>query len=483
MRMLKRTVTLMLTMVLLLLSVTAAWASNPFAGIQGPTLAKRDGAWYLVKNGAVSPSTMLFKFNDQWYYIKDGQMAADTTTLIKHSGSWYYVYKGRVATEATTLVKFNDQWYYVKNGKVASDTTTLVKYSGSWYYVYKGRVASETTTLVQFNDQWYYVKNGKVASNTTGLVKHEGSWYYICKGRWAKEADTLVKHSGSWYYVRNGKVSFDTTGLVKYAGSTWYVKDGIAQTNTTTLVELEGSRYYIENGKWSQKTFLLDFEGQTYNVKDGIATVKTNGKIIYLTFDDGPGPHTEKLLGVLKKYNVKATFFVCNTGYTHLFDDIVADGHTIAIHSKTHKYSQIYSSDSAFYEDLYFMQDLIYEKTGVKTFVTRFPGGSSNSISRHYSSGIMTRLTKSIQEKGFRYFDWNVDSKDAGGTKTASGVAGNVIGTIRGSSKTHFYVLQHDIHGFSVNGVEQIIQWGLRNGYTFKAITVDSPVCHHGVRN
>jgi hypothetical protein len=95
----------------------------------------------------------------------------------------------------------------------------------------------------------------------------------------------------------------------------------------------------------------------------------------------------------------------------------------------------------------------------------------------------MSRLTKSLEEKGFRYFDWNVDSNDAGGTTSTSGVARNVINGISRSSRKHNYVLQHDVHGYSVNAVEQIIQWGLDNGYTFKAITMDSPDCQHNVNN
>ena len=207
------------------------------------------------------------------------------------------------------------------------------------------------------------------------------------------------------------------------------------------------------------------------------------GQTIYLTFDDGPGKHTSRLLQILAKYNVKATFFVCGSGNTDLLDDIAAAGHTVAIHSKTHNYSKIYASEEAFYEDLYAMRDIILQKTGINPVITRFPGGSSNGVSRQYCLGIMTQLTKSIQERGFYYFDWNVDSDDAGGTKTTAGVVQNVISGIAGSRRTSHYVLQHDIYGFSVDAVEQIIVWGLENGYQFSAITPSSPTCHHGVRN
>ncbi|MBQ9108767.1 MAG: peptidoglycan-N-acetylglucosamine deacetylase, partial [Oscillospiraceae bacterium] len=117
---------------------------------------------------------------------------------------------------------------------------------------------------------------------------------------------------------------------------------------------------------------------------------------------------------------------------------------------------------------------------GIKTTLLRFPGGSSNGVSR-FNPGIMTRLTKLVEEKGFQYFDWHVDSQDAGGAKTADEVFQNVVNGVK-NRKTSV-VLQHDIRGYSVDAVERIIQWGLKNGYTFKALDENSPKAHHNVKN
>lgn len=206
-----------------------------------------------------------------------------------------------------------------------------------------------------------------------------------------------------------------------------------------------------------------------------------NGKTIYLTFDDGPGKYTQELLDVLAKYDVKATFFVVKTSYLELLDDIVAGGHAIGMHSVTHEYSEIYKSDEAFFDDLYQMQDIIYQYTGVKSTLMRFPGGSSNGISKKYNEGIMSRLVKEVEARGFQYFDWNVNSKDAEDARTAEEVFQNVVGSI--GKKQNAVVLQHDIKGFSVEAVELIIRWGLENGYTFAPLTPDSPACHHSVNN
>ena len=221
--------------------------------------------------------------------------------------------------------------------------------------------------------------------------------------------------------------------------------------------------------------------GPDIDMPTGGTTIQPNGKTIYLTFDDGPSEHTARLLDILAKYNVKVTFFVVGTKDMSLVARAAQEGHAIAIHTYTHRYSEIYASDEAFFNDLYAMQDLIEQHTGIKTMLTRFPGGSSNSVSSAYNKGIMTRLTKELPARGFQYFDWNVDSNDAGGAQTADEVFNNVIKGI--GNRTNSVVLQHDTRGFSVDAVERIIAWGLCNGYTFKALDKDSPGCHHGVNN
>jgi len=222
-------------------------------------------------------------------------------------------------------------------------------------------------------------------------------------------------------------------------------------------------------------------DGPNIDLPTGGTTIEPNGKTIYLTFDDGPGPQTGKLLDILAKYNVKVTFFVVGTKDMSMVTRAAQEGHTVAIHTYTHRYSEIYASDEAFFKDLYAMQDLIEQHTGIKTMLTRFPGGSSNSVSSAYNQGIMTRLTKELPARGFQYFDWNVDSNDAGGAKTADEVFNNVVKGV--GNRTNSVVLQHDTRDFSVDAVERIIAWGLCNGYTFKALDKDSPACHHGVNN
>ncbi len=207
-----------------------------------------------------------------------------------------------------------------------------------------------------------------------------------------------------------------------------------------------------------------------------------NGKVIYLTFDDGPSQHTPKLLDILDKYGVKATFFVVYAGNKEVLKRMADSGHTVAIHSATHNYAQIYSSKEAYWNDLKIVQRKIEEATGIKTMMVRFPGGSSNSISIQYCPGIMTELTRELANSGYRYFDWHVSSKDAGGAKTRDEVFYYSVTGIA-ERKGDTVLLQHDTTAFSVEAAEMIIQWGIANGYRFEVLTMESPYCQHRVAN
>lgn len=205
-------------------------------------------------------------------------------------------------------------------------------------------------------------------------------------------------------------------------------------------------------------------------------------KVVYLTFDDGPGKYTSELLDVLKKYNVKATFFVtgANPDYYDQIGRAYSEGHSIGIHSFSHVYEDIYSSEDAYFEDLNRVQNLILSQTGTQTTLIRFPGGSSNTVS-DFNPGIMTKLTGAVTDMGYQYFDWNVLSGDAGETTDTNTIAWNVCSGMAEHDVS--VVLQHDIKSYSVDAVEMILAWGIENGYTFLPLTASSPTAHHNVNN
>ena len=208
--------------------------------------------------------------------------------------------------------------------------------------------------------------------------------------------------------------------------------------------------------------------------------------VIYLTFDDGPNnTTTTQILDVLSKYGVKATFFVTSTngGDDSQIKREFDDGHKVAIHTQTHDYQTVYTSVEGFWADMNAIGERIERITGQKTDVIRFPGGSSNTVSRRYNSGIMTVLTRDVEEKGYNYVDWNVDSRDAepAVTKTSDDVYNNVVNNL--SKYRGNVILMHDIKQTTAGAIEKIIKYGQNNGYTFDVLTKDTSLCHHRVAN
>ena len=275
---------------------------------------------------------------------------------------------------------------------------------------------------------------------------------------------------------------------------TRYEEPGFTATDNvdgdvTDLVQVEGEVDWLTAGVYPITYTVMDScENQTVVTRNvevmaqpWVDTVYPDGKVVYLTFDDGPSAYTSELLEVLDAYGAKATFFVVGSGNGRMMKQIVKRGHSIGIHSVSHNYDQIYSSPEAYFADLTKMQSIIYDNTGVKTTLMRFPGGSSNLVSRKSCEGIMTFLTQAVQDAGFQYFDWNVYSGDAGDTKKTERVVDNVIEGIQQHRVS--IVLQHDIHDYSVAAVEDILRWGKRNGYRFLALQPDSPGFHHDLNN
>lgn len=210
-------------------------------------------------------------------------------------------------------------------------------------------------------------------------------------------------------------------------------------------------------------------------------------KVIYLTFDDGPGPYTKKLLKTLDKYGVKATFFVTNQfpKYQDLIGEEAEEGHAIANHMYSHTYSRIYADPHAFWTYYNKMNKVIEKQTGYKTYLLRFPGGSSNTVSRYFESGIMTALTKECKKRGITYVDWNVDCNDAGGANTSDAVYYNLINGVQQMTreKKPSVLLCHDIHPQTVNAMPRFIKWAKSHGYTFELLSPDGFTVHMPLNN
>ncbi len=216
-----------------------------------------------------------------------------------------------------------------------------------------------------------------------------------------------------------------------------------------------------------------------YNTDSDNQVVNAESRKVYLTFDDGPSDNTDEILDILKEYDVKATFFVVGKTDEHsrqMYRRIVEEGHTIALHSYSHKYSEIYSSVEKYDKDLEKLSKLIFEETGVTTHYMRFPGGSSNQV----SDVDMEEFIKLVTDEGYTYYDWNVVSGDATSKSySAKDLIDNVV-----SGVEHFQesmVLMHDASNkdSTVEALPKIIKKLKAEGYVMLPIDDNTKTIQH----
>lgn len=345
-----------------------------------------------------------------------------------------------------------------------------------------------------YQEAGYYAEDNYDGDITDRVVRKErmGEITYVVTDRSGNPAMVVrkVPHHDPVppeIHLESGEAYSITTGTV-YREPGFSAEDNV-DGDLTARVAVEGQVDWLTPGVYPVTYTVSDaYENNTtvtrnvtVEAKERPDTVYPDGKSIFLTFDDGPGIHTQRLLDLLDSYGVKATFFVMDTGEYDLMRQIVERGHSIGIHTMSHDYDEIYASPEAFFADLYGMQAIIFRETGVQTNLMRFPGGSSNEVSCRISKGIMTVLTEAVQNAGFRFFDWNVSSGDAGDTQKTREVINYVLNGVQKNEVS--IVLQHDIHGYSVDAVETILGWGLDNGYQFLPLTETSPGFHHELNN
>ena len=430
----------------------------------------------------------------------------------------YFEDPGAVATVRRSFLGLRTVEIPVEiTGKVDEYTLGTYRIDYTAHYEQESAAGSRTVTVVDTQSPVIYLSGGAEVQLLPGSEYEEQGYsaFDTCDGNLTGKVEvtrqentftyTVVDNSGNRVtatrtIVFNDPEPPELTLLgaenLQIPQGGYFAEPGFAAQDNcdgeiTHLVQIQGEVDTFTPGQYILTYTVSDLFGNQISAQrtvdvyavEGVTVAPYNGKDIYLTFDDGPSKYTPQLLDVLDKYGIKATFFVVNSGREEELARMAEAGHALAIHSSNHRYSQIYSSEEAYFRDLYRIQDTIEGQTGIKTMLLRFPGGSSNTVSRKINRGIMTRLTQQVTELGFTYFDWNVDSMDAGGAKYSSEVFRNVTNGISKNDDDFSVVLQHDVTAFSVNAVERIILWGLENGYRFLPLDEDSPTCHHDVCN
>ena len=195
-----------------------------------------------------------------------------------------------------------------------------------------------------------------------------------------------------------------------------------------------------------------------------IALAEETPKCVYLTFDDGPSDKvTPKILDILKEEGVKATFFIVGRHAVTRKDILkrqFEEGHTIAVHTYSHVYKDIYASPNNLIADIDRCNEIIKEITGEYTSVYRFPGGSF---------GLSQNIINAVTEHGMRYIDWNASLNDAEIVNpTPEQLLKSAINTP--ANRDHIVMLAHDTTDkiATAEALKEIIRYYKDNGYTFK---------------
>ena len=222
-----------------------------------------------------------------------------------------------------------------------------------------------------------------------------------------------------------------------------------------------------------------DTNTSTSNTKDYSNFVKKvdniyngeEGKRVFLTFDDGPSKSvTPHILDLLKFHNIKATFFVLGSR-VKLNPDIVKreynEGHYIANHGYSHKYSSIYAKPENVIEEYNKTEAEIRKALNNQNYSShlfRFPGGS---IGGEYNK-IKKSAKKQLKEKQIAYLDWNALTSDAAGANTKEKILKNMKKTV--GNYQNVVLLMHDAPDkkLTYETLEDVITYLTEKGYSFK---------------
>lgn len=198
------------------------------------------------------------------------------------------------------------------------------------------------------------------------------------------------------------------------------------------------------------------------------------GKNVFLTFDDGPSLiNTPRVLATLKKYNVKATFFVCGPDsptLRKLIKQEFDEGHTIAIHCYSHNLTALYKSEASFFADFNKIEAIVYETTGVKPTIYRFPGGTNNG---YVKKALSDSLIIKLKERGYEYYDWSISSFDSN-TPPADQIFNNIVSQCDKmvNAKRPSIVLAHDSASrtTTADALDAVLKNLIDNDYYFDSL-------------
>ena len=161
-----------------------------------------------------------------WRYYKDSVLQSDYTGFVDYAGRTFYVVNGVLDQTMTRLIIFDNEWYYLIEGEL-TNYTGVVLYDGEWFYVSKGRLDDTINGLVEYNGGLFVFAEGRLADEANGMwISNDNKAYWTALGRVCEEYTGVAMYDNAFFYVIDGKVAQDYNGTVEYNGATFRVENG-----------------------------------------------------------------------------------------------------------------------------------------------------------------------------------------------------------------------------------------------------------------
>lgn len=193
-------------------------------------------------------------------------------------------------------------------------------------------------------------------------------------------------------------------------------------------------------------------------------------KVCFLTFDDGPGKNTDEILDILKRYDVKATFFLIGAEIREenrtQIERIKKEGHGIGLHSNVHDFNKLYKNVEGCIQDFESQYNTLKKDYGIDTKIFRFPGGSACS----YMHENRQDFIEAMKEKGFICFDWHVSGEDSYGKPTAWSIQKNIFDNLEKYEKPIILLHDMNIADATVEALPGILEHMIQKGYVFRTL-------------
>ncbi len=378
-------------------------------------------------------------------------------------GEWV-AYKTSYRFRKTDGTYVKDRWINADGHIFYVDSKGLrvkgwVKYRKNLYYV-RNKTGVVFGWLNKGGKLYYFNSDGAMAK---GLTTIDGAEYYF--GSDSGQAKTGWKTIGkAQYYFDTKTYQMKTSTWIRIKKKYYYV-NAKGKKKKSCWLTLDGRKYYLDSdGARVTGTCFINGKGYYFNkngVYDSSVKVKdevdTSRPMVALTFDDGPGPYTSRLLDCLEKYGAKATFFMVGSNVSN-YKSVVKRMATLGCELGNHSYSHSYMtslSDSARRSEVSKTNSAIKSAAGRLPTLFRLPYGAGAS-----DSSVLASL-------GLPSIYWSIDTRDWANT----GNPQHTVNAVLNSVKNGDIILMHDIHKSTVIAAETIIPSLIKKGYQLVTVS------------